>query len=316
MIIALMATLLPVPVEPAISRCGIPLRSAVTMRPLMSLPNAKVSLEREPRNSADSIFSRSQIISRSRFGTCMPTVDLPAMRSIRMLSAFNARQRSSVRLVMRLYLIPASGLNSKVVTTGPGLICVIWPWTSNSAYFSVSTCASSFSSSASIARCSSGRCSKLLGGSLKPPAMRGMVVFAVWLLSARSVTSGAAGDSSRDSGCCCSASPCSFAVIRSIPVLAGSGVRASDEPGLAASPAGTSSVVTIGLAARRFSSSLCIFLFARASCQSFHRSQRAMAKAKRVGAQTCSAANEKAVERYNATATIVAQTIYAPARLK
>ncbi len=51
----------------------------------------------------------------------MPTVDLPAMRSTRMLSAFSARQRSSVRLVMRLYLMPASGLNSKVVTTGPGI---------------------------------------------------------------------------------------------------------------------------------------------------------------------------------------------------
>ena len=31
------------------------------------------------------------------------------MRSIRMLSAFMARQRSSVRLVSRLYLMPASG---------------------------------------------------------------------------------------------------------------------------------------------------------------------------------------------------------------
>ena len=36
---------------------------------------------------------------------------------------------------MRLYLMPASGLNSKVVTTGPGLICVMWPPTSNSMHF-------------------------------------------------------------------------------------------------------------------------------------------------------------------------------------
>ena len=42
---------------------------------------------------------------------------------------------------MRLYLMPASGLNSNVVTTGPGLICVTCPWTSNSAYFAVKTCA-------------------------------------------------------------------------------------------------------------------------------------------------------------------------------
>ena len=40
---ALMATDLPDPVEPAISTCGIEARSAVTMRPLMSLPMASVS---------------------------------------------------------------------------------------------------------------------------------------------------------------------------------------------------------------------------------------------------------------------------------
>ena len=130
----------------------------------------------------------------------MPTVHLPAMRSIRMLSAFSARQRSSVRLVMRLYLMPASGLNSNVVTTGPGLICVICPWTSNSAYFSVRTCARSFSSSASIACCSSGRCSRLLDGSLYPPAMRGIVVFAFRPVSARSVTS-ASGSTAGSSKC-------------------------------------------------------------------------------------------------------------------
>ncbi len=53
----------------------------------------------------------------------MPTVLLPAMRSIRMDSAAIARHRSSARPVMRATFTPASGLNSKVVTTGPGLIC-------------------------------------------------------------------------------------------------------------------------------------------------------------------------------------------------
>ena len=139
-----MATLLPVPVEPAMSRWGMPARSAAAMRPLMSLPMATVSFDFEPRNSCDSMFSRSQMISRSRFGTWMPTVLLPGMRSTRMLSARSARQRSSVRPMMRLYLMPASGLNSKVVTTGPGLICVTWPKTSNSAYFAVRTWARSF----------------------------------------------------------------------------------------------------------------------------------------------------------------------------
>ena len=144
----------------------MPYKSATTMRPLMSLPRASVSFDFEPINSCDSKFSRSQMISRSRLGTCIPTVDFPAMRSMRMLSALRARHRSSVRLVMRVYLMPASGLNSNVVTTGPGLICVTCPCTSNSEYLSVSTFASSFSSSASTACCSSGRCSRLLGGSL------------------------------------------------------------------------------------------------------------------------------------------------------
>src|SRR6185437_1395256 len=54
------------------------------------------------------------MISRSRLGTCIPTVDLPAIRSTKMLSAFIARHKSSVRPVIRLYFTPASGLNSNV----------------------------------------------------------------------------------------------------------------------------------------------------------------------------------------------------------
>ena len=69
MIMALMATLLPVPVEPAMSRCGMVPRSAVTMRPLMSLPIASVSRDFDAANSSASITSRSHMVSRSRFGT-------------------------------------------------------------------------------------------------------------------------------------------------------------------------------------------------------------------------------------------------------
>src|SRR5205823_1608847 len=63
-----------------------------------------------------------RIAGKSTVGIEVPTVDLPAIRSIRIDSAFIARHKSSTRFVMRLYLIPASGLNSKVVTTGPGWI--------------------------------------------------------------------------------------------------------------------------------------------------------------------------------------------------
>ena len=42
MIIELSMTLLPEPVEPAISRCGMDSSAATLMRPLMSLPSAMV----------------------------------------------------------------------------------------------------------------------------------------------------------------------------------------------------------------------------------------------------------------------------------
>ena len=54
--------------------------------------------------------------------------------------------RSSVSVVMRLYLMPASGLNSKVVTTGPGLICTTEPRTLNSSSFDLIRLATSFNS--------------------------------------------------------------------------------------------------------------------------------------------------------------------------
>ena len=112
MIMALMATDLPLPVEPAMSTWGMAARSAVTMRPLMSLPMAMVRRDLALWNSSDSRQSRRWMVSRRWLGTWMPTVFLPAMRSMRMLSARMARQRSSARPVTREYLTPASGLNS------------------------------------------------------------------------------------------------------------------------------------------------------------------------------------------------------------
>ena len=50
---------------------------------------------------------------------------------------------------MRLYLMPASGLNSKVVTTGPGLICTTLPSTLNSSNLALMRLAVSFSSCSS-----------------------------------------------------------------------------------------------------------------------------------------------------------------------
>ena len=149
MIIELSITLLPAPVDPAISRCGIDSRAATLMRPLMSLPRHMVRRECESMNSSDSRIWRRLITSRRVFGTSMPTVGLPGMRSIRMDSACRPRHRSSVSVVMRLYLTPASGLNSNVVTTGPGLICTTLPCTLNSSNLDLMRAAISLSSSES-----------------------------------------------------------------------------------------------------------------------------------------------------------------------
>ena len=67
-----------------------------------------------------SMMSRRVMSSRLRFGTSMPTVDEPLMRSMRIDSAFRASARSSPRFTTFAYFTPADGLNSKVVTTGPG----------------------------------------------------------------------------------------------------------------------------------------------------------------------------------------------------
>ncbi len=64
---------------------------------------ASASFDFDCEKLSHSTTSRSQMVSRSVFGTWMPTVLLPAMRSMRMLSAAMARQRSSARPVTREY---------------------------------------------------------------------------------------------------------------------------------------------------------------------------------------------------------------------
>src|ERR1035437_1085946 len=174
MIMALMATDLPEPVEPA-----------MRMRPLMSLPRAMASLDRVLAKDSDSTTSRSQMVSRSWLGTWIPTVDLPAMRSMRMDSAAMARQRSSARPVTREYLTPASGWNSNVVTMGPGLIWVTWPLTPNSAHFWTRVRASARRASSRTTGTSSERKRSEEGGSLYPRMDLGVMVTCLMSASAR-----------------------------------------------------------------------------------------------------------------------------------
>ena len=151
MIRELIMTDLPEPVEPAISRCGIVSSAATRIRPLMSLPMDMVRRDGDSSNSGDSRTARRLMTSRFVLGTSMPMVGLPGMRSIRIDSACRPRQRSSVRVVIRLYFTPASGLNSKVVTTGPGLIWTTDPRTLNSSNLALMATAVSFNSCSSKA---------------------------------------------------------------------------------------------------------------------------------------------------------------------
>ena len=121
-------TLLPAPVAPATSRCGIVLRSAVTGAPKMSLPNARVSFERALLNALLMTTSLIDTVSRDRLGTSIPTTDLPGSgATMRRLTALSASARSSARLTMRATLVPGAGSNSYIVTTGPGLTSVTRP---------------------------------------------------------------------------------------------------------------------------------------------------------------------------------------------
>ena len=86
----------------------------------MVLPSASVSFDPLRWYASDSSSSRSEMTSRFWLGIWMPTVDFPGMRSMSTDSARIASDRSSARLVTLLYFTPASGLNSNVVTTGPG----------------------------------------------------------------------------------------------------------------------------------------------------------------------------------------------------
>ena len=122
MIIALMATDLPEPVEPAISTCGIVLRSAVTMRPLMSLPSAIASLLFDCANDSHSTTSRSQIVS----ALMVRHLDADSRFARHALDEHGLGGHREAKVipqgpVTREYFTPECGLNSKVVTTGPGV---------------------------------------------------------------------------------------------------------------------------------------------------------------------------------------------------
>ena len=117
---ALTMTLLPEPVAPAMSRCGILARSTACALPATSRPRAKVSVEPEALKSTSSRIRRKATTLKSALGISMPTALLPGIgASIRSERAARAIARSSDRASIRLTLMSGAGWTSYWVTTGP-----------------------------------------------------------------------------------------------------------------------------------------------------------------------------------------------------
>ena len=119
---ALTMTLLPEPVAPAISRCGILPRSTAIGRSPTSRPSAKVRRVPDALKSSSWRIGRSGTIMKSLFGISMPTALLPGIgASIRRLRAARAMARSSDSASTRLTFTWGAGWTSYWVTTGPAL---------------------------------------------------------------------------------------------------------------------------------------------------------------------------------------------------
>ena len=113
-------TLLPVPVRPAISRCGKVERSTTIGLPDTSLPR-KIGIRIAwILPVVSSMTSRMRTSCRSELGTSIPTVFLPGIgATIRTLGTRSAIARSSASPVIRLSRRPASNSTSNWAITGP-----------------------------------------------------------------------------------------------------------------------------------------------------------------------------------------------------
>ena len=119
---ALTHTLLPEPVAPATSRCGILARSTAIASPETSRPRANIRGLGASCIRFSSRNGRKPTTSLTLLGISMPTTSLPGIgASMRMERADRAIARSSARASMRETLTWCSGLTSYWVTTGPEL---------------------------------------------------------------------------------------------------------------------------------------------------------------------------------------------------
>ena len=109
----LMATLLPEPVCPAMSKCGILAISATIGRPVISFPRAIVTHDGLLRKASLSITSRKETIDTLPLGISIPTALFPGIgASMRTPVAAIARAISSASAAMRLTLTPLAIVSS------------------------------------------------------------------------------------------------------------------------------------------------------------------------------------------------------------
>ena len=111
-IIVLIATDLPEPVVPAISRCGMRARSTITGSPPMVLPR------QSGRRACVSVYSlaerssRSSTFSRFGLGSSMPIALRPCTTATRAEILLIERAMSSERPITREDLMPGAGSSS------------------------------------------------------------------------------------------------------------------------------------------------------------------------------------------------------------
>ena len=124
-IIELMHTLLPEPVAPAISICGILAISPTHTSPAAFFPSAKQSLDLWFLNTSESITSLNITDSATAFGTSIPTAAFPGIgASILIDFAAKFKAISSAKLTILLTLTPVLGVSSYLVTVGPFVMLV------------------------------------------------------------------------------------------------------------------------------------------------------------------------------------------------
>ena len=93
---ALMQTVLPAPVEPAIKTCGILVKSATIGLPVTSLPKTTGISAPASAQALDSMMSRMHTACAIRLGTSIPTVPLPGTGA--RIRTENARKPSAIFL--------------------------------------------------------------------------------------------------------------------------------------------------------------------------------------------------------------------------